>query len=121
MAESKTTTIIEDGVAFIEVHDQADVADVAKQLLAAADEPYEVDTATHRGGIGFRVSEKLARKAKFVQAAKKSPAKTDAEKKAEAEAAEKAAAEKKAAEEAAAAKAAEDAKPSNDAGDPAKS
>lgn len=121
MAESKTTTIIEDGVAFIEVHDQADVADVAKQLLAAADEPYEVDTATHRGGIGFRVSEKLARKAKFVQVAKKSPAKTDAEKKAEAEAAEKAAAEKKAAEEAAAAKAAEDAKSSNDAGDPAKS
>lgn len=120
MADSKTTTVVADGVAHIEVHDPADVSDVAQKLLDAADSPHEVETETYTGGIGFKVSEKLAKKAKLVQTARSSSSKTktDAEKKAEAEAAEKAAAEQKAAEEKAAAeKAAAESKTSTDAGD----
>ncbi|QKY79958.1 hypothetical protein PQD13_gp46 [Gordonia phage Clawz] len=74
MADSKTTALVEDGRAFIEVHDPADVPEVAAKLLAAADDPNEVDTATHAGGVGFRVSEKLAKKAKLVQTASRAKA-----------------------------------------------
>ncbi|WNM68772.1 membrane protein [Gordonia phage Soos] len=100
MADKKTTALVENGVALIEVHDAADVPEIAGKLLAAADDPLEVDTFTSTGGVGFRVSEKLAKKAKLIQTATKT--KTAAEKKAEAEAeaAKKAEDEKAAAEKA---------------------
>lgn len=64
---AKTTTIVEDGVAYIEVQDRADIGEVAKKLLDAADDPADVDTTSRFGGIGFKVSEKLAKKAKLTQ------------------------------------------------------